>query len=437
MAKSHKILFLDTNYFLHYPPLDQMDWLSIANSDSVLICVCMQVIHELDSKTHDPRLKDRAKRVIKELRNIREKDNIVQPGVTLELLSEDTRDELFRPGLNPRNSDDRILQCILNRKEAFPLEKVEVVSEDFGMEIKCANLSIPLLKPDHGKRLPEVEDQQLKQLRQTQQELQKHKHALPDLMLSFSSDRTDQGNSSSHFNFSLPSTTPINIEEEMSTIRRKYQSKGRADQIMPNAVLANTFVSSISKEEYERYNSELEGFFRSYEEYYKVTESLRLVAERSFSVSLTLENNGYSPAHEIDIHIHFPQGMNIVVTENMPSGLKDRKPPNPPREPRSGFNSLFDLGHIGSQFLDQPLLSMPSITWEERNVSGPKITGGPGFDVHFEVEKLKHSYSVELGELFVLFPSKQEAGSFAVEYRLTADNRPDSQSGKLHFILTN
>ena len=216
MTILRKTLFPDTNYFLHYPPINEMDWIKLADAQSVLICVCMQVIHELDNKTYDARLKDRAKRVIKQLRNIRENGNIVRPGVTLELLPEDTPDELFRPGLNPRNGDDRILQCILNRKEAFPLEEVGVVSDDFGIEIKCANLSITLLKPDPAKRLPDIEDQQLKQLRQTQQELQRHKQALPDLALSF---RNEQGAPSSYFNFSLPSTTPLNVEEEMDSIR--------------------------------------------------------------------------------------------------------------------------------------------------------------------------------------------------------------------------
>lgn len=248
MASQRKTLFPDTNYFLHHPPIDQVDWLRTADAESVVICVCMQVIHELDNKTYDPRLKDRAKRVNKELRNIRKNGNTVRPNVTLELLSEDPRDELFRAGLNPGNNDDRILQCTLNRKEAFPLEEIEVVSEDFGMEIKCANLHITLLKPDPDKRLPDLEAVQLRQLRQTQEELQKHKNALPDLTLSF---RKEEKKSTSHLTFSLPSSSPINLAEEMISIRRRYPLRGPETRTSSFVALESNFLMAIRKEEHE------------------------------------------------------------------------------------------------------------------------------------------------------------------------------------------
>ena len=206
---------------------------------------------------------------------------------------------------------------------------------------------------------------------------------------------------------------------------------------MPSAVLAGTFLASITKEEYERYNRELENFYHSYEDYYKVTELLRQAAERSFRVSFTLVNNGYSPAHEIDIHIHFPDGMDILDAANMPPGFKDRKPPDPPQEPRRDIDRMFDIGRIPSSVFDRPSFNMPNMTREGTNVSAPIIMKTSSYDVHFEVGKLKHGYSLELGELLILFPSRPEASSFAVEYRITADNHPDSQSGKLHFVLAN
>ena len=432
MSEKYKTLFPDTNYFLHYPPLDQVDWLETAGAESVLICVCMQVIHELDTKTYDPRLKDRAKRVIKELRNIRKNGSTVQPKVTLEIPSEDTRDEFFRPGLNPRNNDDRILQCVLHRKETFPLEEIEVVSDDFGMELKCENLNIKILKPDPTKKLPDLADAQLKQLRDAQNELEKYKNALPSLSLSFK----DGGqSSSSHFKFRLPSSSPIDINAEMEGIRNKYPFRSAIDEASTVGLLAMQPLGTISKQEYDRYNAELEEFYSGYENHLKVCELMRQANERLFRAAFILKNDGYSPAHQIDIHIHFPDGMNILDADNLPPGFKERKPPEPPKEPRTAIDKIFSLGHLQSFAVDPPYFPhIPNLSREEPNVSPPTITKTSSYDIHFDVKKLKHGYSLELGNLLILFPSKDEAKSFSVDYRITADNHPQNQDGQLHFL---
>jgi hypothetical protein len=433
MPVKHKTLFPDTNYFLHYPPIDQVDWLEAAGAESVLICVCMQVIHELDIKTHDPRLKDRAKRVIKELRNIRKDGNMVQPKVTLEFLSEDTRDEFFRPALNPKNNDDRILQCILNRKEAFPHEEMELISDDFGMEIKCENLNIKILKPNPAKKLPDLVDAQLKQLKEAQYELEKHKNALPNLTLSL---KGENDTSSSYFRFNLPSSSPVNIDIEMKNIRSRYPLRAPDDEI-PTSLLAMQFLGSISKREYDRYNAELEEFFCEYESYLKVCELMRQTKESSFGITLTLDNDGHSPAHQIDIHIHFPDGMVVLDADHLPPGFKDRKPPDPPTEPLREIGKVFSIEQLRPPFANSelPNFRMPDLSRTEPNVSSPQLIKTSGYDIRFEVKKLKHGYSIELGKLMILFPSREEAKSFSAAYQITADNHPKSQDGQLHFVL--
>jgi hypothetical protein len=432
MTANHKTIFPDTNYFLHYPSIDQTDWNKIADAASVVICVCMQVIHELDDKKNDPRLKERAKRAIKELRTIRQLGGHVRPNVRLEMPPEDIRTEGFRPGLNPANADDRILQCVLSHKGSFPHEEVHVLSEDLGMEIKCGNLNISLLRPDEQTRLPDLEDFQSRKLRQTQQELDKHKNALPDLTLSFKAEGND---SSSHFNISFPSTPVINVEEEMNALRGKYPSKGFKQETSPASLLGSNFLGTIGKGENERYNHELEEFFNGYEGYLKVSELLRQANERSFSASFTLENNGHSPAHQIDIHIHFPDGMNIFDASNLPPGFKERNPPMPPREPRRGIENLLTIGQLSSPAIESLLKPFPNFRREELNVSPPRIVKSSSYDIRYEVKKLKHGYILDLGELLVQFSSKSETRSFSVDFAITADNLPGSQSGTLHFIV--
>lgn len=34
-------VFPDTNVFLHYPPIDQIDWIALTNAESVKIVLCL------------------------------------------------------------------------------------------------------------------------------------------------------------------------------------------------------------------------------------------------------------------------------------------------------------------------------------------------------------------------------------------------------------
>ena len=42
-------LFADTNLFLHYKPLDQVDWSKLGNFDSIEVVVCLPVQREIDA----------------------------------------------------------------------------------------------------------------------------------------------------------------------------------------------------------------------------------------------------------------------------------------------------------------------------------------------------------------------------------------------------
>jgi hypothetical protein len=387
----------------------------------------MQVIHELDNKKSDPRLRDRARRVIAELRQIKTDGYKVRPNVTLELLAEDIRNEEFRPGLNPLNADDRIIQSLLSYKAALAGVEPGIITEDMGMEIKCTNLSIPVLMPKEDTRLPDPDDAQSKKLRQTQQELDRHKNLLPDLALCFKDEK--ELNSITHFTVILPSIPETDIEIEMKALRRNYPNK---EGPLPDS--AGNF-GTISTDEIHRYNSELEAFYRSYEDYLKMCELLRQVKVRSFRTKFVLENKGRSPANEIDVHIHFPDDMTILDANDLPPRFNEPKPPVPPQQPLTTMQRFLmgARGHDFATMLTTPLkLTLPE---KKRNLSSPRITKTSSYDVHYPVEKLKHGYTIGLGELLICFESKEKVKSFGVEYFITADNSPEARSGELHFVL--
>ena len=70
MDDRHVHLFPDTNALLHYPQIKDVDWTSVAGATRVTLVICLQVVQELDDKKDDPRLRSRAERAIKEIRQL-------------------------------------------------------------------------------------------------------------------------------------------------------------------------------------------------------------------------------------------------------------------------------------------------------------------------------------------------------------------------------
>ena len=102
-------IFPDTNIFLHYPQLKDVDWKKVCNASHVVVVICMQVIRELDSKKDDPRLGGRAKRAIKEIRGIRASNGKIREDVELEIFNHEMRLSDFPDSLSPESPDDRIV----------------------------------------------------------------------------------------------------------------------------------------------------------------------------------------------------------------------------------------------------------------------------------------------------------------------------------------
>src|SRR4051812_40650440 len=102
-------VFPDTNVFLHFPPLSQIDWCKLADAKTVHLVVCLQVIHELDDKKSDSRLGQRADRAIKEIREGHRTGQSLRNGVTLSIFNQELRYADFPTTLSPDSADDRIV----------------------------------------------------------------------------------------------------------------------------------------------------------------------------------------------------------------------------------------------------------------------------------------------------------------------------------------
>lgn len=110
-------------------------------------------------------------------------------------------------------------------------------------------------------------------------------------------------------------------------------TNARPDNTLFN--LMNNSFFALSEEQVERYNKELLRFYSSYEEYFASLYNNYSFRHNSLEIRLILQNTGTIPAIDIDIHLHFPDGFEIVEQNGLP---KIQAKPKPPYKPKSQFD---------------------------------------------------------------------------------------------------
>src|ERR1043165_8891177 len=147
-----RVLFPDTNILLHYPPLQHIDWLDKVSSSSVRLIICLQVVKELDAKKDDPRLAERPRRVLRELREYAKVQEI-RKNVKLSIYNEEIRVADFPSSLSPDSAHDRIVFQVRQFRQANPTDAVSVVTEDYGMELRCEASGLDVVRLPQDLRL--------------------------------------------------------------------------------------------------------------------------------------------------------------------------------------------------------------------------------------------------------------------------------------------
>src|ERR1035441_5773280 len=112
MSATKIAIFPDTNLFLHYRPLNEIDWCSMLQSNAVEIEIAPVVTRELEEQkalNSSRKLRDRAATALRLLHKHLTNPE-VRDGVTLRfLLREPTADFATSRGLNLQLEDDRLI----------------------------------------------------------------------------------------------------------------------------------------------------------------------------------------------------------------------------------------------------------------------------------------------------------------------------------------
>lgn len=431
--------FPDTNLFIHFRPIDEIDWCGLLQASAVEIKIAPVVTRELEEqKTLNParKLRERAAAALRLLHGYLRQTHVRQ-GVTLEfLINEPTAGSALARGLNLQLGDDWLVGTLFLYRDEHPDIPCTLVTNDLPLTVKATHYQIPLAEPSEALRLPSEPDALEKKNRQLEAELLRYQSREPILDVRFES-----GESYSRFQIARPddaaSDSETTIQSMLAAAREKCPLvEPRPERDSGVTTIANTPLAKIAasilnppeglqafaRQFYEDYNARARAYYRDYEKYLRDSTAFKTRGTRTIKLELMLDNTGTCPAEDIHVLLHFPDGFTLYDDEHLPEEPKE------PTVPSSEMNL----------FRNAPLLSsLPNLSRlpQFRDPSLPRIRKTNSYEVTFKIEKLKHGFIWTFTPLYVAFDSRESAKSFPIDYTVSAGNMIDEQTGELGVVI--
>jgi hypothetical protein len=418
-------VFIDTCVFLHYKPFQQLPWRKIAGAEKVFLVVSLPVVNELDSKTHDPRLSERATRSQKDiLANIGKE---IQDGVTLVFHNLSPHREDFPSSMNPDHQDDLVIFCAQRYSKDDPdARPVLIASADFGMRLRSPAFGIEVLPIPDDEKLPDVQDEVLKKLRKAEAELAAERNRRPKLILQVTPNngKYEEADSS----IILPSglhqvrdikTLLVKLVEQYPMIGSIQADKSSRPELNPMLYDSRAI---------EWYNEDVDRFLRHSERFFTMMNQWVESHGSFFAFDLFIDNQGNAPATQVRLEITFPSFVKLLPDTAI-TGF-----PNPPRLPRRG-----NLGVAASKAFafDNPMTPIHrQITTAIERANSPtfEILHDEG-QIRSAIPTLPHKNPTRLRTFVFWFPKGDTPKNFGATYIVRAAVLPQDDNGTLTFKI--
>ena len=307
--------------------------------------------------------------------------------------------------LEKGNQDDEFIASIiaysLNNSDTL----IKIITNDTGMRLKCINFKVPTIKPPEAFQIKE-EDELEKKLKAKTKELEDFRRREPKLNFCFA-------NNKQHFEFeAVDGRQESDIVEWINNIKEKYP---------PLKEQTETTFSIYPKtpEKIREYNQALEVFYLECRDYYREVLEYNESKFLIFEIDLVIENIGNSPASEIDLHMHFPDGFELRHKNDF--NLR-------PQQPEAPTLSQFKMGAPSLAHLARLPNFFPKI---DLDFSPLNIKKTNSYDVTTAIKYLKHFHKEEY-KCYIKFERFEDIKGFTIDYTITAGNLTHKEVGKLN-----
>ena len=429
-----KHIFLDTMVFLHYKPINQVDFDRLFNVNKVIILIPRITLRELDEqKNTNPKskIRSRAKNNLSNIEKWLKSNEPIRENVFVKYYSNMPIDVNFKShGLNENWNDDILLATVFQYKLENPIEDVCFISQDTGPKLTAKHLHIDSIQLPDEYKLPVVVDSKEKEILELKKTIEDLQTAVPEISVCFAGDNKHQ----THKKFKMQSPSS-NIEENiqalLSELKEKHPKQYPDNSTSVKKTLIFDFINNaISQDEYDRYNKEIKGYYEDYEKYLNDKWKFQEVQKRTIPFQIEIHNTGKIPADDVDVYLYFPDGFELFEEDDLPTLPDKPKPPNLPRTPIEILNS-FRIDSIYSRNFD-----MPDILTQRTNyISNFKITKTDSYKINDKFDRIKHGDYAILPELVIVFDSYENAKSFSCDYIIRPANLPKAVMGKLNFVI--
>ena len=429
-------LFIDTNILLHFRPIIEIPWHDFVQGDQIVLIITRGVVRDLDKhKNINPsdKIRSRARRVLKEIEEWAKNSNgsEIRPKVIVAVSYNLPTIDFRAFNLDQDWSDDYLLSLI----KSFQLDSKEtsvwIVSDDTAIRIKAQHIAIPPLVLDEIYRLPsEVDPLELENEQLRQKVLKLSVPATPELKIEFS-------DSKDFIRFSIP-PVPKQQELEKDISAKIEATKTKHPPYAEDRFLgARMAFAAPATHEIERYNAALPKYYAEYEAFLRQSALNDIRGSLTFEFNLQLRNMGKAPADDIDIRIHFPDGMSFHGEDRPTNLARDPEPPPPPKSEFQLANEKLMISIAPEMFpsFGESAFRKPEIVAPAPNVSSARIKKTNSYEVSFTVKRVKHGFVESLGSLAFFFDRLQDVQSFEADYIVNAANMPEDSKGKIRFAF--
>ncbi len=139
-------VFLDTNIFLHYRPIEHIDWLGILDTESVILVVSTTVIRELNRHKDfpsSPKVRERAAASLIKLHGWSEQEPpiMIRNSVELQFRERDPVIDFGSELLSRDIPDDHLITTIIEHRAENGGDLI-LITADLGLKLKARSHQI-------------------------------------------------------------------------------------------------------------------------------------------------------------------------------------------------------------------------------------------------------------------------------------------------------
>jgi len=406
---------LDTNDFLEYRRFTEIPWRELLQAERVVLVVPSTVVSELDqnkSENRSAKKRERARELLPLIEHFSQGvGEEIQEAVTMEYFVGNLEDVCKVNDLTASYADHKIVASAILARERNADSTIVLVTGDTGMRMTGKSRGVDTIAMPEQYRLPHAVDEEERERRQLERELQKLQARKPVMSIGWGED-LDQ--------VLRPAVTPTQPQAE-AEIETKLSQAIKLLRPTPSFRTSGTDPDDPRITEVQEVTSKYEHDYRQY-----LIKMANYQTKQSLTINATLriENSGTKAATDVRLTVAFPQQLSIAE--------KRRVPPEEPQIPyqlrgHAALTGLHDL--FGSRHLNDLSHLMPPV---KKNVES-WVTG---YEVIMRIEKLQQSYSAPSRQFQITFGSVEDVGPCAVQYHLIADELLEPITGELSIVPT-